>query len=266
MYVRRGKRPSPRRASDKAKRMFLEESLIFFPDRYPAGDWQPAGLAPEDAWFAAEDGTRLHGWYFDHPHPAATVLFSHGNAGNLSHRAERMRILRELVGAAVMIYDYRGYGRSEGRPDEAGVLADGCAARAWLARRAGLDPAEIVLMGESLGGAVSVHLAAADGARGLVLEGTFTSVPDVAAHHYPFVPVRMLLRTRLDALSQIGRYAGPLLQSHGDADTIVPYAQGRRLFEAAAGPKRFVTLSGLDHNDPAPAYYYEALREFLAGL
>lgn len=244
--------------------MFFEESLIFFPDSYPGGDWQPAGLDFEDAWFTAADGTRLHGWYVDRPEPVATILFSHGNAGNLSHRTEKMLAVHAEVGAAVLIYDYRGYGRSEGWPDEPGVLADARAARAWLAERAGIDPGRIVLMGESLGGAVSVDLAADDGARALVLEGTFTSIPDVAAHHYPILPVRAFLRTRLDALAKIGRYGGPLLQCHGEADTIVPFEQGRRLFESAAGPKQFLTLPGADHNDPLPRSFYETLREFLS--
>ncbi len=246
--------------------MILEESLIFFPDRYPEGDWQPEGLSPEDAWFTAADGTRLHGWYLDHPEPQATILFSHGNAGNLSHRAEKVRVLRRFVDAAVLVYDYRGYGRSEGRPCESGILADGRAARDWLARRAGVDAGRIVLLGESLGGAVSVDLAASGGARAVVLEGAFTSIPDVAAVHYPWLPVRLMLRTRLDTLSRIADCRTAVLICHGEADTVVPLEQGRRLFQAAGEPKQLLVLPGADHNDPLPPLYYETLREFLAGL
>ena len=246
--------------------MFLEESLIFFPARYPEGDWQPEGLHFEDAWFRAADGTRLHGWYVPHEDPRAVVLFCHGNAGNLSHRAETLQVLRHDAGVSVLIFDYRGYGRSEGKPNEAGVLADARAARQWLARRAAVDPSEIVLMGRSLGGAVAVDLAAADGARALVVESGFTSIPDVAAYHYPWLPVRLVMRTRLDAVGKIAAYHGPLLQSHGDADTIVPYELGRRLFEAAGEPKKFITFPDLDHNDPQPLEYYEVLREFLDEL
>jgi len=246
--------------------MLFEEHLIFFPARYPAGDWQPEGLVFEDAWFRADDGTRLHGWYVDHPRPRAVLLWSHGNAGNLAGRADLLEELHRRTGVAVLIYDYRGYGRSEGRPSEEGILADARAARRWLAQRAGVAEKDIVLYGRSLGGAVSVDLAAADGARGLVLDGAFTSIPDVAASHFPWLPVRWLLHTRLDALSKTGRYHGPLLQIHGDADTVVPIELGRRLFAAANEPKRLLVLSGADHNDFPPDEYFEALVDFLDSL
>ncbi len=246
--------------------MIFEESLIFFPMRYPEGDWQPEWLTFEDAWFEAEDGTRLHGWYAPHDAPRAVVLFCHGNAGNVTHRAEMLEILRDHVGAAVLMFDYRGYGRSEGKPDEPGVLADARAARAWLAKRADVPERDVVLMGRSLGGAVAADLAVKDGARALVLESTFTSIPDLGAYHYPWLPVRFFVRTRLDSLSKIADYHGPLLQSHGDADTIVPYHFGQRLFEAANQPKQFITIPGRDHNDPQTEQYYEALITFLDSI
>ena len=259
--------PEPAKPPETGHRpVRIEESLIFFPVRYPEGDWQPDGLEPEDAWFQAADGVRLHGWYLAHASPRAVVLFSHGNAGNLSHRADTMRVLRQRVGVSVLVYDYRGYGRSEGKPDEKGVLADARAARAWLARRAGIAETDIVQMGRSLGGAVAVDLAAADGARALVLESTFTSMPDVAAFHYRWLPVRLLMHTRFDSLEKIAGYHGPLLVSHGDADTIVPYESGRKLFDAANQPKHFLTIPDGDHNDSQPREYYEKLVEFLDGL
>ncbi len=245
--------------------MWFEETFIFIPSKYPAGYWQPVELDFEDAWFEAADGVRLHGWYVEHRQPTAIILFSHGNAGNVTHRAEILRALRQSTGASVLVYDYRGYGRSEGRPNEPGVYADARAARAWLAARAGIDPKEIVLMGESLGAAVAVELAAADGCRAVILENAFTSVPDMAAVIYPFIPARLLMRNRFDSLAKIGSYQGPLFQSHGTADSIVPFAQGERLFAAAkqAQPKQFLPMQGLDHNDPHPTSYYEALRDFL---
>jgi fermentation-respiration switch protein FrsA (DUF1100 family) len=243
--------------------MIFEESLIYFPVRYPDGDWEPREIQFEDAWFDARDGTQLHGWYVPHENASDFVLFCHGNAGNVSHRADQIRLLKELTGVSVLCYDYRGYGRSEGKPDERGILADARAARAWLARRAGVGEEEIVLLGRSLGGAVAVDLAAKDGARALVLESTFTSVPDVAAYYYPFLPVRLFLRTRLDALNQIRKFEGPLFQSHGDADSVIPYQFGRRLFDAANEPKKFFTITGGDHNELPPHGYYDALRAFL---
>lgn len=241
---------------------FLENSLVFFPARYPTGDWEPARLAFEDAWFEAVDGTRLHGWYVPHPRPSAVILFAHGNGGNLTGWAPDLRAIHERVGASVMIFDYRGYGRSEGSPNETGILKDARAARAWLARRAGIDEREIVLLGTSLGGGVMVDLAANDGARALVLQNTFTSLVEVARYHFRWLPT-LLMRNRLDSAAKIGRYHGPLLQSHGDVDSIVPYSIGRRLFELANEPKRFITLTGSDHNDLHPPEYFEALREFL---
>ena len=222
-------------------------------------------MAVEDAWFSAADGTKLHGWYLPHPRARAVVLFCHGNGGNITHRADALRRLNR-AGVSVLMFDYRGYGRSEGKPSEAGILADARAARAWLATRENIRESDIVMMGESLGGAAAVDLAARDGARALVLESTFSSLPDVGAYHYPWLPVRLLARTQLDSLSKIGNYQGPLLQVHGDQDTIVPIEFGRRLFEAANEPKQFLMLPGHDHNDTLPDTYYDALAEFIKRL
>ena len=241
--------------------MFFEESLIFVPLNFATDDWQPSDLAIEDARFQADDGTSLHGWYVRHEHPRAVVLFCHGNAGNVTHRADVLRRLNRQAGVSTLVFDYRGFGRSEGKPNERGVLADARAARAWLAQREKLPENRIVLMGESIGGAVAVDLAV-EGARALVLENTFSSLPDVAAYHYPWLPVRWLMRTRFDSAGKIGQYHGPLLQSHGEQDTIVPIRFGRRLFEAAQEPKRFLSVPGCDHNDPRSREYYETLAAF----
>jgi fermentation-respiration switch protein FrsA (DUF1100 family) len=244
--------------------MLFEESLIFFPSKYPDGDWQPDGLQFEDAHFTTADGTRLHAWYVPHESPTAYVLFLHGNAGNLTHRIDALNDLHGVVGAAVLILDYRGYGRSEGRPNESGILQDARAARAWLAERAKIDEGEIVLLGESLGSAVAVQLAAEKPPRALVLQNAFTSMPDLAAVHYPMLPGQ-LMDTRLDSLSKIRAYHGPLLASHAGNDEIVPFAQGQRLFDAAPGTnKQFLKIAGCGHNDLLPREYYEALKDFLA--
>lgn len=244
--------------------MFFEERLIFHPDRLPWETWDLPGI--ERAHFKAADGTRLHGWYFPHPRPRACVLFACGNAGNISYRAERFQELSQMHRVSLMAFDYRGYGLSEGEPNEPGVLLDARAARAWLAERAKLSQSEIVLMGESLGGGVMVDLASRDGARGLILERTYTSLPDVAAFFYPFLPVRMVMRNRLDSLSKIADYRGPLVHCHGDIDEIIPFEMGRRLFTAANEPKRFVALPGVGHNDPLPEAWDAAIDEFLERL
>jgi hypothetical protein len=244
----------------------LERALLYQPAHYPRGDWQPEGLAVEDAWFESADGTRLHGWFVAHPHSRAVVLFLHGNAGNVSHRAETLRILNQRHSLAVFAPDYRGFGRSEGKPNEKGILADARAARAWLAARTGVHESDIVLMGRSLGGAVAVDLAAKDCARGLVLASTFTSLPNVAAKHFGWASPRLNMTQRLDSLSKIPNYGGILLVSHGDADRTIPFSHGAALFEAAPGPKKFVTIRGGDHNDPQSEEYRHALDEFLAAL
>ncbi|MBN2022078.1 MAG: alpha/beta hydrolase [Pirellulales bacterium] len=244
----------------------IEDSLIFQPTRYPGGDWRPAGLAFEDAWFAAEDGTRLHGWYCPNRNARAAVLFLHGNAGNITHRADAVRLLQERLGVSVLVFDYRGFGRSEGSPDQEGVLQDARAARAWLASREGVAEQDIVLLGRSLGGGIAVELAAADGARGLILQSTFTSLRDVAASIPAAAPWSLVMRSRLDSLSRISQYHGPLLQSHGDADRLIPYRQGLALFHAANEPKQFVTIPGGDHNDPQSVEYYHVLDQFLTQL
>jgi len=245
----------------------VERRHVFRPAKFPRGDWEPFELEYEDVTFKAADGTKLHGWYVPHQAPRAVILFAHGNAGNVSTRAKTLKELNERHDAAVFIFDYRGYGKSEGTPNEEGLLQDARAARKWLARRTGLDEHEIVLMGRSLGGGVAVDLAAKDGCRGLILESTFTSMPDVAGRLLPLLPAGWLMTQRFDSLSKIPNYNGPLLQSHGDRDQLIPIAQGKTLFKAAKGPKRFVVIKGSGHhNSGRPDYYHEALAEFLESL
>lgn len=246
--------------------MFFEESLIFHPSKYPQGNWKPSSLSFEDADFQAADGVKLHGWYVPREHPAAAVLFCPGNAGNITDRAYNLECLRDIAGASVLIFDYRGYGRSEGKPNEKGILEDARAARRWLAERENIPEKEIVMMGESLGGGVAVDLAAADGARALVLVSTFNRLPDVAAYHYPIFPVRLLMRTRLDSESKIPAFHGPLLQLHGRNDTIIPFRFGKKLFDAANEPKELVTLEDHDHNDTVPTGFYEKMKKFFEGI
>jgi fermentation-respiration switch protein FrsA (DUF1100 family) len=242
----------------------LDELLLFFPSKYPAGDYRPSGLRFEDAWFSAADGTKLHGWYCPCEQSRAVVLFAHGNAGNISHRGPRLARLQRDLRVAVLAFDYRGYGRSEGRPTVDGILQDARAARKYLASKTGLPEANLVLMGESLGGAVAADLAA-NGARGLILESTFSSLKDVAAHHYPSL-AWLVPEAKLNSTAKLATYHGPLLISHGDADRTIPYDLGRKLYDAATGPKEFLKIPGGDHNDPKTTEYHEALNRFFDGL
>ncbi len=243
----------------------LENSLVYQPTPFPT-DFPFDEVPLEDVVFASSDGTGLHGWFVDHPDPVAIALICHGNAGNIASRGESLMILNRRHRLAVMIFDYRGYGRSEGVPNEAGIVADARAARAWLADRKNVAEEEIVLMGRSLGGAVAIDLAAKDGAKGLVLASTFTSMPAVAKNLMPLVPANLLMRQRFNSIEKIRNYHGPLLQSHGDADQLIPIDQGRQLFAAAPGQKTFVTIANAGHNDPQSEEYRQALDRFLAQI
>ena len=214
----------------------LEKKLIYHPDPFPIELIGSNKVPFEDAWIQSADGTRIHGWFADHPDPIGVALFCHGNAGNVVDRGGTLKILNERHQLAVMVFDYRGFGHSEGSPDEKGILADARAARKWLANRTGVQESEIILMGRSLGGAVAVDLAARDGAKALVLASTFGSMPKVAKNAVPMAPT-FLMTQRFNSLKKIKNYEGPLLQSHGDADELIPIAQGRELFDAGTGAK-----------------------------
>jgi fermentation-respiration switch protein FrsA (DUF1100 family) len=243
----------------------IDELFLFFPSKYPDGEWNPPDLQFEDVWFKAADGTRLHGWYCPCDDPRATLLIAHGNGGHLAHRADFLKYLQSHLHVATFMFDYRGYGRSEGKPTVDGILKDARAARAWLADRADVKETEIVLMGESLGGAVAVHLAAESPPRGLILQSTFSSLRDVAEVHYSklswFVP-----RDKLNSVSKIPQFKGPLLQSHGTADKIIPITSGEKLFQAANNPKTFVRLDGADHNDWLTEEYLRQLDAYLTRI
>jgi fermentation-respiration switch protein FrsA (DUF1100 family) len=227
-----------------------DEFLALFPAPFPQGDWRPAESHFEDCWFRSADGLRLHGWLLRHEQPREALLLVHGNAGNVTQRARTAQQLSERCQASVFVFDYRGYGRSEGTPTIPGLLIDARAARAFVAQREGMNETDVILFGESLGGAITVELAAEDGARALVLQSTFASFKEVAAAHYPALLVDALVANRLNSAAKIAKYRGPLFQVHGDSDRTIPLAQGRRLFDTANMPKTFLSLPGHDHNDP----------------
>jgi fermentation-respiration switch protein FrsA (DUF1100 family) len=244
--------------------MFLERWLVYPAPPRSAGDWKATWLPHEDVWFQSVDGTKLHGWFVPHANPKRAILYCHGNGEHVAFNAELAAQLRDALQASVFLFDYRGYGHSEGRPSEAGCIADGRAAQHWLAERMGIQPSDIVLMGRSLGGAVAVALASEEGAQALVIENGFSSMPDVAALHYPWLPVRWFMDNRYDSLTRIKQYRGPLIQCHGANDSIVPIHMARRLFDGVpTETKKWIEFPGLDHNSQWPASYYDDLAEFL---
>lgn len=217
------------------------DRLVFFPDR----SVPPTPRDLSERWIRTTDGVRLHAWHGSSGDAPATLLWSHGNAGNIAGRVD---VLRAFVdrGLAVLAYDYRGYGRSEGRPSEAGVALDAEAAFDALVA-GGVPPARIVCFGESLGGAVSIALATRRPCAGVAVVSTFTRLGDVARVHYG--PLGALAGARFDSLTRIRDIRVPVLVAHGDRDGIVPLRLGERLAAAAPQPVRFLVVRGRGHND-----------------
>ncbi len=247
--------------------MIFEKRLIY----YPAAevDVTPAALQLpfEEVAIDVEPGIRLHGWFIKSSKEpaAATILFSHGNAGNIADRLDRVKTWRSL-GVDFLLYDYRGFGRSTGSPDEEGTYRDGRAAYDYLVKSRGVDPTRLVLMGESLGCAISLQLALDRKAKGLVLEAPFASIPHMAAAIYPFLPAKLFVRTRYDNLLKIPLLKMPVLIVQGTQDEVIPVAQGRMVFDAAPQPKKYLGIEGAHHNDVyviGGARYLRELASFL---
>lgn len=236
----------------------LERALVYQPAENTASD-------PADVWFSAADGTRLHGRFYDQPDRLAVILFCHGNAGSVESWAASAKEMADRHHAAVFVFDYRGYGKSQGMPREEGLYQDARAARRWLAGKTAIPERDVILLGRSLGGGVAVELAATDGARGLILQSTFASLPEVAAYHVPLLLPYIMMTQRFNSLDKIKRYHGPLLQCHGDVDRLIPITQAQSLFQAAPGQKQFITIPGADHNDPPNDEFEKVMEEFLKG-
>ena len=228
---------------------FMQPRLIYFPGigRELTATPQAAGLGFEAVRLRTEDGEELDAWWVPAAGSRGVVLFFHGNAGNISHRLEYLLMFHRL-GYATLIFDYRGYGRSTGTPSEEGTYRDALAAWGWLVKDRRTKPADIILFGESLGAAVASWLAVGHTPRALVLASTFTSVPDLGAELYPYLPVRLISRFRYDNLANLKATRAPVLVAHSPQDEIIPYAHGRALYAAGRGPKQFLELAG-GHND-----------------
>ncbi len=215
-------------------------------------------------WFESADGTKLHGWFVPHPEPKHVILYSHGNNEHVGNQVNQLLRLQSMLDATVFVYDYRGYGKSKGRPTEKGLIADGLAAHDWLLNRTGVTADNMILMGRSLGGGISVAIAAERTAKAVVVHATFPRMVDAASYNYPWLPVKTLMRDRYDSLDRVERYEGPLFQSHRTTDEVVPVELARQLTDRAPSYlKHFFEIPNGRHNEPLPPDYYTALDKFL---
>jgi len=227
----------------------LDQLFVYHPDPWIDQDWKArSGLPLEEVWFQASDGTKLFGWYVEQAATSAVVLWCHGNAGNIINRLENLRELYRL-GLSVFLFDYRGYGRSQGSPSEEGLYQDALGAYDYLTRTRLIRPERIVLFGRSLGAAVAAEVASHKPAAGLILESSFPSIEAVARFHYGGVPVHWLLRAEFRLIDRLPQLSLPKLIVHGDQDEIIPLELGRQVFEAAKPPKSFYVIKGADHNN-----------------
>lgn len=227
----------------------LQPRLVYFPEgaRELMTTPRAAGFDYEDVTLHAADGVKLHAWWVPAHNARGAVLLAHGNAGNISHRLGYVTMFNRL-GYSVLLFDYRGYGKSGGHPDEQGTYHDAEAAWLHLSAARGLQARDIVIVGESLGGGVATWLAVQHAPRALVLASTFTSVPALGARLYPWLPVRLLARIQYDSLARIGQIAAPILIAHSRSDDVIPFALGAMLFAAAHEPRQFLELAG-GHNE-----------------
>lgn len=242
-------------------------SLPFSPVKELSATPSDRGLAWEDASMSTSDGITLHGWYLPadpvrsaEPGWGYTLIFFHGNAGNISHRLASLQIFNNL-GLSVLIFDYRGFGKSGGSPSVNGTSIDALAAWNWLLEKKQLCPEQIILFGRSLGGAVAASLAEKTEPAGLIIESSFTTLYDVAKHMFPLLPVSWFLPQDYDSIARLKNKNIPMLVVHSKNDEIIPYTLGRKIFDAYTGPKNFLEING-NHNEG----FYMSLQPYTLGL
>ena len=243
---------------------FSQSSLVYFPLKNIRVTPLQAGMEYKEVNFASKDGKKLNGWFIPADGPKGVLLFCHGNAGNISHRMESIRIFHE-IGLSVFIFDYRGYGKSEGIASENGTYLDAEAAWEYLIIQKHYDASQITVFGRSIGASIAAKIAAAKNPRALIVESSFTSITDLGAQLYPFLPVRLLSRFRYDTLKYIKEVRSPVLVIHSSEDEIIPFSHGEAIFKAANPPKEFLEIQG-SHNEGfwlSRTVYSKAIEKFI---
>jgi fermentation-respiration switch protein FrsA (DUF1100 family) len=242
----------------------IESLFVFFPQTRLDGTPDELNLSFKEVYFNAEDGKRLHGWFFPLKGESPVILFCHGNAGNISHRLENVILLLK-ENLQVFLFDYRGYGKSSGWPSEHGIYRDGLAAYDYLVETEHIPSASIIPFGRSLGAAVAIEVSLKREIRSLIIESAFTSIKEVARSMAFFYPISFFLPAHYHNLEKIGTVIVPKLIIHGKEDEIIPFSMGQRLFKAAKAPRYFLPLEGAGHNDTfivGGRSYFEAFARF----
>lgn len=242
---------------------YIESKSIFYPVRLIASTPAALGLAFEDVFIKTQDNVTINAWLVKSSTQRGTLIFCHGNAGNIGDRLEKILLFHQM-GLTILVIDYRGYGKSQGQPSEAGIYKDAVAAYDYLLTRQDIDRSRIIGYGESLGGAVAVDLGTKRNLAALIIDSSFTNAADMAKIIYPFIP-SFLLGTKLDSAAKVRTVTIPKLFIHSRADEIVPFRLGERLYQAAAQPKEFLELSG-GHNDTPVDAREEMAREIIIFL
>ncbi len=226
---------------------FFQPNFIFFPHKDIEATPEFISLDYEDLILTTSDGIEINAWWIPNPNARATLLFLHGNAGNISHRLDSINIFYQL-GLSVLIIDYRGYGKSTGKPSEQGTYIDAETAWHYLINEKKINSDKIIIFGRSLGGAVATWLADKYPSSALIIESCFTSIADIGKHYYPYLPTSLLARIKYPSIDKISNIKSPVLVIHSANDEIIPYTFGKQLFEKASEPKMFLDIVG-GHND-----------------
>ena len=244
----------------------LENRLLFHPTTAIARTPRDVGLDYLDLYFTTADNVRLNGWFIPHPQASATMIWFHGNAGNIGDRVDNIKLLHDKTRISIFIFDYRGYGRSPGSSSETTTYLDGDAAMNFVRTHLQVESKNLLIFGRSLGAAVAAEMATRHGSRAVILESPFASISDMAKIVLPALPIGPLLSAKFDVIDKVGKITAPLLVLHGDQDEIIPFEQGQRVFAAARQPKQFYPIKGAGHNDTFIAGgdgYYERLKSFI---
>ena len=246
----------------------LERYFVFFPVRTLPNTPSDTNITYEDVFFRSSDQYLIHGWFIPGT-SKYTLLWFHGNGGNIGHRVEEIMQMHNVLGVNIFIFDYRGYGKSEGKPSEQGIYRDAKAAIKYLQSRPDVDPNCVIYFGRSLGAAIAIHAATTNPPSGIILVAPFTSLSDIAAIRFPNLPIGWLTKNRYNTISRIKYIHKPLLIIHGNLDDIVPLAHSSQIFQKANYPKTLKVLVGAGHNDTYSndaLNYWNIVKHFICTL